>query len=294
MRIKYRYLTWEEYPKKITEIKKILDEYSLAYSCKENINCVLSAFKYELEFNIYEDMEFFDKIQLKLEPFDLLKNISAEYDKIDMENAEWYEIYAGEYQYPQPDDDFEYLNYTFDLTNYCSECGIGKIQNKPFRLKHEPKQKNNQFWGLFWERDAIFVREETKNILEKENIKGIHFIQPVLHKNNKPIDRFYQLIIETVLDKGLDQSNVQKITCKLNNDENKKYCGRIKYFFPKGDNGIFDKKLFSPNVDFYLSNEYFGSGGHAERINIMSKKVHEIIKKNKLKGLRTEPIRYKE
>jgi hypothetical protein len=299
MRIKHKYLTWDKDSKMITRIKKILDGYSLTYSYKEDLNCVLSSFKYELEFNVYEDMDFFDKIQSELKPFDIIKTISAEYDKTDMENAEWYTIYAGEYQYPQPDDDFEYLNYTFDLTNYCPECGIGKIQNNPFRLKHEPKQKNNQFWGLYWERDAIFVREETKNILKKENTKGIHFIQPVLHKNNKPIDMFYQLIIETELEKGLNKNNVQKVTCKLNNEEdnnkdtNKKYCGRIKYFFPKGDGCIFNKNLFSSNIDFYITGEYFGSGGYAGKVNIISKRVYEIIKKNKLKGLKIEPIMYK-
>jgi hypothetical protein len=298
MHFKYRYLTWDNNQKGISKIKKILDGYSLTYSYKEDPNCIMSSFKYELEFFIYEDMDFFDKIKLELEPFDIFNDISVEYDKMDMENAEWYEINTGEYQYPQPDDDFEYLNYTFDLTHYCHECGIGKIQNNLFRLKNEPKQKNNQFWGLYWERDAIFIREETKNILEKENIKGIHFIQPVLHKSNKPIDRFYQLIIETELGKGLDQSNVQKVTCKLHNEEgcnddtNKNYCGRVKYFFPKGETCIFDKKLFSPKIDFYITNEYFGSGSYAGKINIISKKVYEIIKNNKLKGLKIEPIIY--
>ena len=277
MRIKYRYLTWDRNPQEITKIKKVLDGYSLPYSYKEDLTCVIPTFKYELEFFLYEDIAFFDKIYSELKPFDILQNISAEYDKIDMENAEWYEIYTGEYQYPQPDDDFGYLKYTFNLTNYCDKCGIGKIQNNPFRLKHEPKQKNNQFWGLYWERDAIFVREETKNILQKENIKGIHFLQPVLHKHNKPIEHFYQLIIETALDRGLDLSNVQENTCN--------YCNRIKYNFPKGDGCIYDKRNFSQNMDFYVTNEYFGSGGSALKINIISKKVYEIIKNNKLKGL---------
>ena len=201
--------------------------------------------------------------------------ISAEYDKIDMQNAEWYEIYTGEYQYPQPDNDFGYLHYTFNLRNYCPECGIGKIQNNPFRLKYEPKQKNNQFWGLYWERNAIFVREEAKNILQKENIKGVHFLQPVLHKSNKPIDRFYQLIIDTELDNGLDLCNVQEISCI--------HCNRIKYYFPKGDTCIYNKKIFYRNVDFYKTSEYFGSGAYAEKINIISKKVYEIVKYNNLK-----------
>jgi hypothetical protein len=284
MRIKHRYCKLNCFGTKLQELKNILNKYSIKYDFEED-DTVLGL-KNSIIFFIYEDMKDFDKVQHELKPFEILPMIYTDWDKKDMENAEWYEIYTGEYQYPLPDDDdFGYLEQTFDLTNYCPLCGIGKIQNNPFRLRCEPKQKNNQFWGLFWERDAIFVREETKNILQKENINGIHFIQPVLHKNGKPIDRFYQLIIENVLDKGLGKSNVEKLTCK---------CGKIKYCFPRDDGCIFDKSIFSFKNDFYVTNEYFGSGTSALKINIISKKVYEIVKKNKLKGLQNiTPIRYK-
>ena len=96
MRIKYRYLTWDRNPQEITKIKQVLDSYSLPYSYKEDLTCVIPTFKYELEFFLYEDIAFFDKIYSELKPFDILQNISAEYDKIDMENAECYEIYTGQ------------------------------------------------------------------------------------------------------------------------------------------------------------------------------------------------------
>jgi hypothetical protein len=108
------------------------------------------------------------------------------------------------------------------------------------------------------------------------------------------------LIINTELDKGLDTSNTQEITCKFNNEEgwhkdnNKHYCGRIKYHYP-GKEGciLLDKNIFSQNIDFCVTNEYFGSGCSAGKINIISKKVYEIIKNNKLKGLKIYPIMYK-
>jgi hypothetical protein len=284
MRIKHRYCKLNCFGTKLQELKSILNKYSIKYDYKED-NTVLEL-QNSIIFFVYEDMKDFDKIQYELKPFEIFSMIYTDWDKADMESAEWYEFDTGTYQYPMPDDDSGYLEQTFDLTHYCPECGIGKVQNNPFRLKHEPKQKNNQFWGLFWEYDAIFVHEETKNILQKENINGIHFIQPVLHKNSKPIDRFYQLIIENILDKGLDKSNVEKLTCK---------CGKIKYRFPKNDGCIFDKSIFSFKNDFYVTNDYFGSGGaSAFRINIISKRVYEIVRKNKLKGLQSiTPIRYK-
>ena len=42
-----------------------------------------------------------------------------------------------------------------------------------------------------------------------------------------------------------------------------------------------------------MSNEYFGSGGSAHRLIILSKRIYEIIIKNKLRGIRFEPIMHK-
>ena len=298
MRIKHRYIIFEKNVKVLTKIKKILNSYNLTYfyeEAKENPLIV----GHKLEFVVYEDQFFFHKIQSKLKPFGMFEDISTEYNKNDIDNTEWFQISCGSYQYPQPEDDFQYRNFTFNLDDYCPICGIGKIQNNPYRLKNEPKQKNNQFWGLHWEYEPIFVRKETKKILEKECIQGIHFLQPILHKNNKPINDFYQLIIETILEKGFDPYNTNTITCKLNNEEglnkNSKniYCGRIKYHHPRKNSYLFGSKIFSSKLDFYISNEYFGSGTGAERINIISRKTYEIIKKNQLKGLTFAPIIHK-
>jgi hypothetical protein len=297
MRIKYRYLDWDKTPNRHNKIIKILNKYSIKYNYKEDTNCVLPGFRYELEFELYDDMILLDEIQSGLTPYGLYEYIDTEYNKEDINTAEYYYINVGEYQYPQPDDDFGYLERTFDLKNYCPACGIGKVQNNPFRLKMEPKQKNSQFWGLYWEYDSVFVREETKNILEKEKIQGIHFIPVVIHKTNKPIDKFYQLKIETVLDYGFDSYNTKRITCKINNEENTntdiKYCGRIKYHHPNKGGYLFDRAIFSSGIDFCLSNEYFGSGGMAHRIIVVSKRIYEIINKNMLKGIKFIPIMYK-
>ncbi len=223
----------------------------------------------------------------------------SEYEKSDINNAEWFIIRTGEYQYPQPADDFGYLNFTFNLDNYCDNCGIGKVQKAPFRLKTEPKQKNNQFWGLHWEFGSIFIREKAKNILEKEKIKGIKFSKPVLHKKNLEIEGFYQLHIETILDKGFDNYNSQLITCRFNNEENwhnkknKDYCGRIKYHHPMIGGYLFDKHIFNPKYDIVETKEYFGSGGSAFRLQIVSKRFKTIVEKNKLKGISFIPIMHK-
>lgn len=296
MRIKHRYLTWDSHLKIIRPVKDILDRYAHIYKYKEELDCVIRTFRYQIEFYLYEDNPDFSDIKQGLSKFLEPQVIVTEYEKADIKNAEWFVVDTGEYQYPQPEDDFGYLKTTFNLDNDCRLCDIGKVQNAPYRLRTEPKQPNNQFWGLHWAFDAIFVRQETKNILEREKIKGIRFSNPVLHKKNVPIENFYQLHIDTILSKGFDSYNTKTITCKINNEENLNkdttllYCGRIKFHHPMIGGYLFNKNIFDKGLDIVESNEYFGSGRSANRLQIVSKKFKDIVEKNKLKGLSFTPI----
>ena len=296
MRIKHRYLQYDSHLKIIKPVKALLDQSSNSYKYKEDLECVIPTFKYTLEFYLYEDSPNFITLQKEINNFLKPQVIGTEYEKNDFKNAEWFIINAGEYQYPQPQNDFGYLQATFNTEYYCKTCGIGKVQNAPYRLRTLPKQPNNQFWGLHWEFDAIFVRQETKNIFEKENIKGIHFSNPVLHKKNIVIENFYQLHIDNILDKGFDNYNAQKITCKINNEEGFKSdnilqnCGRVKFHHPRIGGYLFDKDIFNKYYDIVESYEYFGSGGSSSKLQIVSKKIKDIIDSNKLKGLSFIPV----
>lgn len=97
--------------------------------------------------------------------------------------------------------------------------------------------------------------------------------------------------IDTILNKGFDSYNTKTITCKLNNEENcntdinLKCCERIKFHHPMIGGYLFDKTIFNPDFDIVQSNEYFGSGASANRIQIVSKHFKELVEENKLKGL---------
>lgn len=294
MRIKHRYLNYDSHLKIIKPVRAILDNFSHTYNYKEDLDCVIPTFKYTIEFYLYEDNPHFDTLKKELSKFIEPQVIGTEYEKVDINNADWFIVQTGTYQYPQPED--EYLKATFDLEHYCKHCGQGKKQNQPFRLKTEPKQNNNQFWGLHWEFEPVFVRQETKNILENASIKDISFSNPVLNKKGIAINGFYQLHIHKILDKGFDNYNAQTITCKINNeencntDDNLKCCGRKKFHHPRVGGYLFDKNVFNSSFDIVQSNEYFGSGASANRIQIVSKRFKELVEKNKLKGLSFTPI----
>lgn len=274
----------------------ILDRHNISYKYKEDLDNVIPSFKYQIEFYLYEDNPNFLKIRNEIDNFDIKPQIGTIYEKSDIKAAEWFIASTGQYQYPQPEDDFNYKKVTFNLDNHCPLCDIGKIQNAPFRLKTEPKQNNNQFWGLHWEYSALFVRQEAKNILERESVKGIRFTNPVLNKKNIPVDGFYQLHIDTTIDKGFDSYNTKTITCKINNEENcntdlnSKCCGRIKFHHPMIGGYLFDKTIFISGFEIVESNEYFGSGRSANKLQIVSKRFKDIVEQNKLKGLFFTPI----
>ncbi|MBS1512077.1 MAG: hypothetical protein JST86_14610 [Bacteroidetes bacterium] len=294
MRIQHRYLTFDRNEKLV----KLLDKLAIAYKVTEK-SYDATTHLYILEFHFFEDNPRFFELKQAVDKFKIEPQIGTIYDKTDYNNGEWFIVNAGEYQYPQPDDDSGYLKATFNLEHYCHLCDIGKVQNAPYRLKTLPKQPNNQFWGLHWAFDAIFVRQETKNILEREGVKNIHFSNPVLHKTNNPIEGFYQLHIDTILKKGFDNYNAKTITCKLNNEENLntdrslKCCGRIKFHHPQIGGYLFEKSIFDGDSDIVQSVEYFGSSGSANRLQIVSKKLKDLIEIYKLKGLSFTPVVYK-
>lgn len=277
-------------------MKAILDRYRIPYQYKTDPASVIPTFKYSLDFILYEDDPHFSDAKKELGKFDLFWQVGTDFDEADLLAAEWFIIYAGEYQYPQPEAAFGYLKKTFDLTAYCDLCGIGNVQNAPFRLKTEPKQRNHQFWGLHWVHDALFVRSGARAILEREKIPGIHFSSPVLHKNGAMIEDFYQLHIDTTLDKAFDPYNTTTITCKVNNEEDWQsdptlnYCGRIKFHHPERGGYLFDKAVFKPGFEIVRSAEYFGSGASAARLQIVSRRFKELVTKHHLKGLSFTPV----
>lgn len=294
MKIVHRYLHWESSPEIIQPVKRILDKYNFKYKYKENLDAVISTFRFQIEFYLYEETSNFQELKDEITKTGLLpQRIYSEYEKKDFTKAEWFVIDCGGSQYPQPEDTF--LETTYNLHSHCNSCGMGKIQDAPFRLR-TPKQNNLHFVGLHWIYEVMFVKPEAKKFLESEKIKNISFSKPLLGRKNIDIESLDQLHIQTVLEKGFDSYNTNIITCKLNNEEDcnkdksKSYCGKVKFHYPMIGGYVFDKNIFNSDSDIVLTNEYFGSGGSADRLKIVSKKFKDLVEKHKLKGIYFYPI----
>jgi hypothetical protein len=68
--------------------------------------------------------------------------VSTKFSAAETADANWLEVVpTWHHGYPQPED--EYMAATYDLTDYCPECGIGAKQNAPFCMKSEPRWGRN-------------------------------------------------------------------------------------------------------------------------------------------------------
>ena len=231
--------------------------------------------------------------------------VSNLFTKRELNAAEWLELVAlGQHGFPEPD--IEYPTVTDDLADYCPICGIGGVQKAPFRLQREPRASHSQFIQLNWVYDEFFVREPARQGLEKAGITGIDFLAPVLHKSGRPSKQLVQMRIPSVLPGALDVSGLETITCKEENEEwetelwlrkqrpspaeTHPYCGRIKYHGEHRGPLRFRRGAFADVPDVVKSHEWFGSGGSAFQLIIVSQRFRQVVVEAKWRGVRFEPI----
>jgi hypothetical protein len=250
--------------------------------------------------NITEDHEKWPRVKELMHEFDISAMVENKFDKNEILDAEWLQIGAtGHFGYPQPEDNYQEI--TYDENRICPSCGIGKVQKAPFRFRSEPKASRSQFLQLNWIFDEFFVRPDVKEAFTNNNISGIIYENPVINKSNAPISSIYQLKIKNTQNPCLITTNLEPVTCKLNNEEfspsmekfmGKKdtFCGNVKYHFGKRGPFQFQRNSFLCNDDVMKSFEWFGSGFQAFRMVIISRKVSDIIIKNKWRGIYMHPI----
>lgn len=216
------------------------------------------------------DSELFNKLDTLFKQWGAMVTIGSEFSNDDYSNASHLMILPNwQTQYPQPENNFAYLEETYDLKDYCSLCGIGAIQKSPFRIKKEIKWDKRTSFILNWVFDEIFVR---KDIYEKVFLPiGIDFVPVVLHKNGQIIEDIKQLKIN-IATSILKLENVDFERCEK--------CGRQKY--KPITSGYFPNFIDGLNIPHIVkSQEYYGSGKSASNWIIVSQSFREILLKEK-------------
>lgn len=172
--------------------------------------------------------------------------------------------------YPEPSDDNGYLSSTFDLDEFCPACGMGKKQAAPFRMKGATTLKRDSVLQLNWVLDEYFVTSETWAAVFKP--LGVGCRPVVVNRTGSRIDSVVQIEIPQLFD-----VNVNGLACQQCSR-----CGRKKYRFVLEG---FCREPIDANAMIFKSNQYFGSGGEAFRLVMVSNHVYRKMKEAGLKGV---------
>jgi hypothetical protein len=203
--------------------------------------------------------------------------LRTEFSKKEIETASWLDLVADwHHGYPQPDEDvFGYRQATYDLTDWCEECGVGMKQRAPFQMKGEPKWGKNVILQLNWVFDEFFVTPEIWSSIFKPFRIGC---RPVTSTKGVELRTVVQLVIEEevgIVTEGLSSKRCGK-------------CGVVKYL--PVTRGPFPALKEKPSQAVAKTREYFGSGGRAHKHVLVSQELARALARERVRGASLTPV----
>jgi hypothetical protein len=219
--------------------------------------------------DLAEDDPRWRSIELLLGGRKTIDCVASTFSPADLNAAKFLRIVAKSGGYPQPEEKNGYLSASYDLTEYCPHCGIGKKQVEPLRLKGPPALTDNSILQLNWIFDEFFVSRTTWEEVFKP--LGIGMRPAVLHRTGAEITSVVQLDAPDVCDLAIDKTIYAE--CH--------FCGRKKY------SPVFRGFLpvpIGPNAAIVKSSQSFGSGALAFKLVLVSGAVYKKFKEVSLKG----------
>lgn len=224
-------------------------------------------------FKIEESNKNWAKLETKLKEWDVLDIVHTTFSLKELSESNWLVMVPNwHHGYPQPEDDFEYMSSAYDLSSYCSKCGIGAVQKESFRMLKEPKWGKRGILQLNWVFDEFFVLPEVwRDIF---NIFGIQSLPVIHHRTGKNLNTVLQISnLEEV-----EFIDIDRYPYEICNE-----CGRKKYL--PITKGRFPKTRTIPKSHIARTKEYFGSGGSAFNEVLVSQELYKRIVEYELKGV---------
>lgn len=257
--------------------RAFLDRCAIPYKYEENI---LGNF---VTLEIAESDPQWQIVREAYQGFGAVDSRRLEFTSGEIRNAEWVELgVTSHFGYPQPEDDFGYHSVTYRPGSACEHCKIGTEQVAPFRFRKPPTQKRSHLLQLNWVFDEFFVRDEVRHTLEATGITGIQFSAPVLHRTGEVIAGWYQMHIPAALSPLLLTEGLRTETCGS--------CGKHKFNHPLAEMLRFRQGALNGFPDVFKTWEWFGSGGRAFRVVLVSKRFVDVILRNKWRGIFLQPV----
>lgn len=229
---------------------------------------------------IDEDDSRWPEIAAMIVRYSVLDQCHSTFSPEECREATWLDLVPSWHcGYPMPDDDFGYLQQTYNLERYCPHCGVGKCQKAPFRLRSEPNWGTKKIMQVNWIFDEFFVTPDAWKEVFQPN--GIECYPVIHHRSGKELATVVQLRIDAVLQEPLNMEGYRFQTCP--ECHAKKYypisCG----FFPT-------MKQAPEGIEAVKSIEYFGDGPSANRTVFISNKIYVQMQEYRVRGASYKPV----
>ena len=261
--------------------------HRVSFNCSRNVKGRFEALGIQLEiventlavFEASESDPTWPAIQAIIKEADLLDLARTEFTKDELERSHLLMMRPGWISgYPMSAMDFGYRQTTYDLTNYCSQCGIGFRQKAPFRMRGEPRWGKRHILMLNWVFDEFFVRPEVWERVFRNY--GVQCMPVLKHRTGQPLESVVQLKIDTYATAPLNMGDACHETCPV--------CHRRKYLPHR--RGYFPAFATKQDADIFKTQEYFGSGASGHHEVIVSSCLFADITNNQLEGVLFAPL----
>lgn len=206
------------------------------------------------------------------QPVDVVR---TEWTDAEIAAADWLALRPDwHHGYPQPEEGFRYLDVTYDRTDACDACGMGRRQKAPFRMKGEPKWGSRGILQLNWVFDEFFVRPDVwRDVFAPLGVAS----RPVLDRADRELATVVQLAADEEV--PLDLSRPGEVCAA---------CGRVRY--PPPTRGPLPSLAAAPKGHIARSRESFGSGASSWRVILISQELARAMGAARVKGASLAPI----
>lgn len=192
----------------------------------------------------------------------------------EIESAKWLQVEPQfHWGYPQPEKSFGYLAATYDLEDFCDDCGIGRRQKHSFTLKGEPKWGRNGILQLNWVFDEFFAKPEIWRSIFRTHSIGY---QEVYGRKASKLDGIVQLKVPTYVKVCADETTAS--ACRK--------CGRKRYAPPI--RGFAPPFLDETTEAMVKSYQYFGSGHSAFQLVFVRNDLAADLRR--VRGISLRPV----
>lgn len=230
-------------------------------------------------FDVEEAHPHWKALEQLLRHWDAGDSVSTRFAKAEIEAARWLNLVPEwHHGYPQPGEDelgFGYRQATYDLTDWCDQCGIGMRQKAPFQMKSEPKWGRRGILQLNWVFDEYFVTPEIWSSVFRPHGIGC---QPVMNTKRAELKAVVQLVVEEAV--GLVTEGLASERCTK--------CQRVKYL--PVTRGAFPALTTKPTRGMVKTKEYFGSGAAAHQRVLISQALAQAFTAAKVRGASFWPV----